>query len=244
MNSAPSNSQRPNKAKALSASQTLLWFSAGVAGMFLIVSAIFAVKLGLQGELPLMTASRAAAAPEPDKPGPATVTPPVQTTASGPGASATSNDFESGTEGILPPEAAHLAKVNIATASPPPAAAPASPAPAAEADKAIGEQVQGWARAWQEKAIDDYLKHYAPDFQPAGKLAHADWLAQRRQRLARPGTISVEIDKLQIRQDGDTASARFQQTYRADAQTLVDNKTLELVRRNGQWLILREYTGN
>ena len=72
MNSAPSNMQRPQTAKALSASQTLLWFSAGVAGMFLIVSAIFAIKYSLQGELPLMSASRAAS--EPEKPGPATVT--------------------------------------------------------------------------------------------------------------------------------------------------------------------------
>ena len=242
MNSAPSNMQRPQTAKALSASQTLLWFSAGVAGMFLIVSAIFAVKYSLQGELPLMSASRAAS--EPEKPGPATVTPPVRNaTSTGAAPAAGSSDFESGTEGILPPEAAHLAKVTIATASPAPAS-PASPPTAAETDKAIGEQVQRWAAAWQRKAIDDYLAHYAPDFQPAGKLAHADWLVQRRQRLSRPGTLSIGIDKLQVRQSGDTASARFQQTYRSDAQALVDNKTLELVRRNGQWLILREYTGN
>lgn len=242
MNSASSNTQRPQTAKALSASQTLLWFSAGVAGMFLIVSAIFAIKFSLQGGLPLMPASRAAS--EPEKPGPTTVTPPVRnatSSAAPPGAG--SSDFESGTEGILPPEAAHLAKVTIATTSPAPAA-PASPPAAAEADKALSEQLQGWAAAWQRKAIDDYLRYYAPDFQPAGKLAHADWLAQRRQRLSRPGTLRIEIDKLQIRQSGDTASARFQQTYRSDAQTLVDSKTLELVRRDGQWLILREYTDN
>ena len=113
MNSAPSNMQRPQTAKALSASQTLLWFSAGVAGMFLIVSAIFAVKYSLQGELPLMSASRAAS--EPERPGPATVTPPVRNaTSTGAAPAAGSSDFESGTEGILPPEAAHLAKVTIA----------------------------------------------------------------------------------------------------------------------------------
>ena len=251
MNSAPSNTQHPSNAKALSASQTLLWFSAGVAGMFLIVSAIFAIKLSLQGELPFMTASRAVAAPEPDKPRPASVSPPVQNTASGPGTGATTSDFESGTEDILPPEATHLAKVNIATGGPaaapaqPAQTAPSMPAPAAaEAGEAIGKHVHDWAAAWQNKAIDDYLKHYAPDFQPAGKLTHADWLAQRRQRLSRPGAISIEIDKLQIQQSGDTASARFLQTYRVDAQTLTDRKTLELVLRDGRWLILREYTNS
>lgn len=242
MNSAPSNTQRLRNAKALSASQTLLWFSAGVAGMFLIVSAIFAIKLSLQDKLPFTTASRAAPAPE-EKPTPTALTPPIQSAATGPGASAGSSAFESGTEGILPPEAAHLAKVTIATAGPTPAA-PATPAVAtADTGKAIDKQVRDWAAAWQGKAIDDYLKHYAPDFQPAGNLTRADWLAQRQQRLSRPGTISVEISKLEIQHDGDTASARFQQTYRADGQPLIDRKTLELVRRDGQWLIRREYTG-
>lgn len=244
MNSAPSKTPRPATTKALSASQTLLWFSAGVAGMFLIVSALFAIKLGLQGSLPFTTASQAASAPEQAAPRPTAVTPPVQATVSGPGAGATSSDFESGSEGILPPEAAHLAKVNIATAGPAPApATAAAPAPTApEAEPAIGKRVNDWAAAWQNKAIDDYLGHYAPDFKPAGKLTHGDWLAQRRQRLSRPGAISVEIIDLQIEQSGDTASARFQQTYRAETQTLTDKKTLELVRRDGQWLILREYT--
>ena len=58
MNSAPSKTPLPAIPKALSVSQTLLWFSAGVAGMFLIVSAIFAIKYSLQGELPLMSTSR------------------------------------------------------------------------------------------------------------------------------------------------------------------------------------------
>ena len=242
MNSAPSNMQRPQTAKALSASQTLLWFSAGVAGMFLIVSALFAIKLGLQGSLPFTTASQAASAPEQAASRPTAVTPPVQSTATGPGTS--NSDFESGSDGILPPEAAHLAKVNIATASPTPApATPAAPAPSApQAEPAIGKRVGDWAAAWQNKAIDAYLGHYAPDFKPAGKLTHGDWLAQRRQRLSRPGAISVEIIDLQIEQSGDTASARFQQTYRIDAQTLTDEKTLELVLRVGRWLILREYT--
>jgi ketosteroid isomerase-like protein len=130
---------------------------------------------------------------------------------------------------------------------PPPARRPhprqlRRPPPAPEAEPAIGKRVNDWAAAWQNKAIDDYLGHYAPDFKPAGKLTHGDWLAQRRQRLSRPGAISVEIIDLQIEQSGDTASARFQQIYRAEAQTLTDKKTLELVRRDGQWLILREYT--
>ena len=185
MTTSNTNPQPPySRPRPLSAVQTVLWLIAGIAGMFALVSTIFAIKLGLQGSLPFTTASQAASAPEQAAPRPTAVTPPVQATVSGPGAGATSSDFESGSEGILPPEAAHLAKVNIATAGPAPApATAAAPAPTApEAEPAIGKRVNDWAAAWQNKAIDDYLGHYAPDFKPAGKLTHGDWLAQRRQR--------------------------------------------------------------
>lgn len=255
MNSLSSNAPQLHPPRGISAGQTLLWFAAGVAGMFLLVSAIFAVKLAMQGQLPFTTTASAPRPAATATPPASAATPPIP--AAGTAAAPGGNDFESGSDGILPPEAAHLSKVSIAatpapvqTAAPTQAAttaampvATASTAVAARgADPAIGRQLQAWAEAWEGKAIDDYLQHYASDFQPAGKLSHPDWLAQRRQRLARPGTISVEISELDIRQSGDTASARFVQTYRASGQTLTDRKTLELVRRDGKWLILREYT--
>ena len=249
MNSLSSNAPQLHPPRGISAGQTLLWFAAGVAGMFLLVSAIFAVKLAMQGQLPFTTTASAPRPVATATPPASAATPPIPAagTAAAPGGS----DFESGSDGILPPEAAHLSKVSIAATpattqaaatAPTPAATASTAAAAPGADPAIGRQLQAWAEAWEGKAIDDYLQHYASDFQPAGKLSHPDWLAQRRQRLARPGTISVEISELDIRQSGDTASARFVQTYRASGQTLTDRKTLELVRRDGKWLILREYT--
>lgn len=249
MNSLSSNAPQLHPPRGISAGQTLLWFAAGVAGMFLLVSAIFAVKLAMQGQLPFTTTASAPRPAATATPPASAATPPIP--AAGTAAAPGGNDFESGSDGILPPEAAHLSKVSIAATpattqaaatAPTPAATASTAAAAPGADPAIGRHVQAWAEAWEGKAIDDYLQHYASDFQPAGKLSHPDWLAQRRQRLARPGTISVEISELDIRQSGDTASARFVQTYRASGQTLTDRKTLELVRRDGKWLILREYT--
>ena len=249
MNSLSSNAPQLHPPRGISAGQTLLWFAAGVAGMFLLVSAIFAVKLAMQGQLPFTTTASAPRPAATATPPASAATPPIP--AAGTAAAPGGNDFESGSDGILPPEAAHLSKVSIAATpattqaaatAPTPAATASTAAAAPGADPAIGRQLQAWAEAWEGKAIDDYLQHYASDFQPAGKLSHPDWLAQRRQRLARPGTISVEISELDIRQSGDTASARFVQTYRASGQTLTDRKTLELVRRDGKWLILREYT--
>lgn len=249
MNSLSSNAPQLHPPRGISAGQTLLWFAAGVAGMFLLVSAIFAVKLAMQGQLPFTTTASAPRPVATATPPASAATPPIP--AAGTAAAPGGNDFESGSDGILPPEAAHLSKVSIAATpattqaaatAPTPAATASTAAAAPGADPAIGRHVQAWAGAWESKAVDDYLAHYAADFQPTGKLSHADWLAQRRQRLARPGTISVEISELDIRQSGDTASARFVQTYRASGQTLTDRKTLELVRRDGKWLILREYT--
>ncbi len=249
MNSLSSNAPQLHPPRGISAGQTLLWFAAGVAGMFLLVSAIFAVKLAMQGQLPFTTTASAPRPAATATPPASAATPPIP--AAGTAAAPGGNDFESGSDGILPPEAAHLSKASIAATpattqaaatAPTPAATASTAAAAPGADPAIGRHVQAWAEAWEGKAIDDYLQHYASDFQPAGKLSHPDWLAQRRQRLARPGAISVEISELDIRQSGDTASARFVQTYRASGQTLTDRKTLELVRRDGKWLILREYT--
>ena len=132
----PSNSVRYHPPTKPTFRQTILWFLAGTAGMFLIVSAIFAIKLGSEGRLPFFnthntaqTASRPARTADN-----ATATPPIASqsaaeSAAAPAASSSAKEFISGAEGILPPEAAHLAKVGIATEQPPLGAAPPAPPP-------------------------------------------------------------------------------------------------------------------
>lgn len=297
----------------LTPGQTFLWFMGGIVGMFLVVSLIFAIKLGAEGRLPSLSKSARAgtvAPPAAQKASttPAPVSPPV--TAAAPAASPaeqpvsptlirpdSNRTFESGTENLLPQEVAHLAQdtpagTRTAPATPqpappapptaatppistppvtappvaaPPVAAPPlappttqapamlpraaasystpAPSPSARPAEDIRRTVNEWAAAWQSKDVDAYLKRYAGDFAPAAGLTHAAWLQQRRDRLGRPGEITVQLSELDIKADGNRATARFTQAYSAQGKTLRETKTLALTLRDGQWLIQQERIG-
>ncbi len=256
--------------RPLSAAQTVLWLMAGVAAMFLFVSAIFIVKLSLEGRPPFGGATRRTvevpASPTPGKPPAPSVAPIAQPTPANGG-------FVSGTENILPPEVAHLARSGNASPVPPAATAPSPPIVAAPIDNtqatarpapapapapppaaaptptvppatdAIAATLRAWIAAWERKDIPAYLEHYADDFTPAQALSRADWLEQRRQRLSRPGALAIRIDGLDITTRGDRATARFAQSYRAGSLNLNETKTIELTLRNGAWKILEERLG-
>lgn len=268
------NPQPPyRRPRPLSAIQTLLWLVAGIAGMFALVSTIFAVKLGLEGRLPFSDAPRAAAAATP----PAAPQPPVQAAPSAtplPAASPTAQapaGFVSGAESILPSEVAHLAKhvspldapptateppsapsisTQPPTQPPTPAAAPvaatveAIPATHPADHKRVEAALLAWAKAWSSKDVDTYLAHYADTFTPASQLSRSAWAEQRRQRIARPGDIAVALDAIAIQTEGDKASARFTQHYRAGKLKLTEAKTIELIRHGDTWLIVQERLGH
>lgn len=274
----------------LTPGQTFLWFMGGIVGMFLVVSLIFAIKLGSEGRLPSLSKSAKAATVAPPamqkaSPTPAPVSPPV--TAAAPTTAPaeqpvspslirpdSNRSFESGTENLLPQEVAHLAQdapasTSTAVVTPPVSAPPATPpalasasapapallpraaagytaatpGPSADPAEDIRRTVNEWAAAWQSKNVDAYLKHYASDFTPAAGLPHAAWLQQRRDRLGRPGEITVQLSDLDIRADGGRATARFTQAYSAQGKTLRETKTLALTLHDGQWLIGHERIG-
>ena len=133
-------------------------------------------------------------------------------------------------------------------AAPAPAAPAAAPKPATpatpSADDAIRTTLQAWASAWSSKNIDAYLAHYASGFKPAGDLDRSAWAEQRRQRIARPGDITVKLDAIDIRVDGDKASARFIQHYRSGSLKLTEPKTIALARNGSTWQITQERIGH
>lgn len=125
-----------------------------------------------------------------------------------------------------------------------PTAAAVVPTQVATADEAgAARAVRAWASAWSKKDVGSYLAAYAPDFQVPDKRARATWEAERRQRIEKPGNIDVALDNLHIRLDGETARAEFRQTYRAGTFVRKTTKRLDLVRRDGRWLIVRESVG-
>lgn len=149
----------------------------------------------------------------------------------------------------LPAPAAAVGKPMPAAATATPAAAAAAVAPgapkaaagAAGADSAdVEKAVRSWATAWSGQDLPGYLGAYAADFKPANGQSRSVWEQERRARVGGKARIGVEVRNLVVNVRGETATAQFQQVYSSDKLNETNRKTLELVRRNGSWLITKE----
>nr|MBL8411623.1 hypothetical protein [Dechloromonas sp.] len=122
-----------------------------------------------------------------------------------------------------------------------PAPAPVSPAAPAGASNDITRQIKGWAAAWAAKDYSAYSAYYARSFVPWGGLSQEAWAQLRRSRLQTRENIALDLQDLQVQMEGtERARVVFRQTYRSDAYSDTVQKTLEMVRVGGQWLIERE----
>jgi tetratricopeptide (TPR) repeat protein len=132
---------------------------------------------------------------------------------------------------------ADVKPVETKPAPPPVAAKPATAAPDASV-------VEHWAAAWSRKDVGAYLAHYARDFQTPGGVSRANWEAERRQRIGKPGEIAVSVEDVRVTPEGaDKATARFRQNYRSANLKTTSSKALQLVRQDGKWLIQQERVG-
>lgn len=132
--------------------------------------------------------------------------------------------------------------------SPAPVAKPApAPAPAAEARaeaqaRDVEAAVQAWASAWSRRDMNDYFAAYARDFN-GGKSRKA-WEQERRDRIANRRSISVKISDLDVKVNGNKATARFHQEYKSDNLNVTSGKRLDLIRQGGNWVIVKESSGS
>ena len=121
---------------------------------------------------------------------------------------------------------------------------PAKPAASGgKAETQVNAAVQAWANAWASKDVAGYLASYATDFETPDGLTRAAWEAQRKERIERPKSISVDVKVSKITVKGDEATAVFRQAYRSDAVKSNNTKTLKLVRSGDKWLIRAERAG-
>ncbi len=74
-------------------------------------------------------------------------------------------------------------------------------------------------------------------------MTHDQWAAERRARIVGKASISVKLDALEVSVNGDKATARFREDYKAGSLTANSRKTLTLEKVNGKWLIAQERTG-
>ena len=130
-----------------------------------------------------------------------------------------------------------------ATAPDASARAPSRPTPEQVGDPRgeVLAAVGAWARAWSTQNVDAYLSHYAPDFAPAHGVTRSAWERLRRSRISGPKFVSVTIEAPQVALEGDAAArVAFVQIYRSNRYFDKTDKTLELVKVRGRWLIRRE----
>ena len=147
---------------------------------------------------------------------------------------------------VAPPAPAAPAREPVAIAKPAPVPAPA-PAPAKPTNDAATHEaeaaVQNWVAAWSSKDLKAYFNAYGKDFDPAGGASRSAWEAERRSRIEGKSKISVRLEGLQVVVNGNKATAKFRQDYRANGIAISSRKTLDLVKVGNSWKIVREAVG-
>jgi tetratricopeptide (TPR) repeat protein len=101
--------------------------------------------------------------------------------------------------------------------------------------------IDGWALAWTEQRVEEYLGFYSREFTPMKGLSQEGWEVMRRGRLTGPGFISISYEDLEVEEEGPgRVSARFVQLY--DSSVLQDScvKVLALLWEDGEWKIADE----
>ncbi len=140
------------------------------------------------------------------------------------------------------PESAKVEKPEPAKAEPAKADT-AKPAPSSGAESQVSATVEAWAKAWASKDVAGYLAFYAPDFETPDGLSRAAWEAQRKDRIERPKSISVDVKMNKVTVKGNEATAVFRQNYRSDTIKSDNSKLLKLVKSGDRWLIRTERAG-
>jgi tetratricopeptide (TPR) repeat protein len=133
--------------------------------------------------------------------------------------------------------------VTAAAASAPAASAAAKPAPSASegSEAEVRAAVQAWASAWSRKDMAAYLGAYGKEFDAPG--GRKSWEEERKKRIMGKNKISVQVSNLDVKIVGSKAQVRFKQDYDADSLSVNSRKTLDFVRADNRWMIVREATG-
>ena len=133
------------------------------------------------------------------------------------------------------------AAVPVAPAAP--AAAPSLPADATitQNNPEISAFLGRWANDWQSRNAAAYFSHYVPEFKGTS-ASRAEWEASRRTRIEGRSRISVVTSDVRMRVVSPTeARLVFRQVYDSDTFKEVGTKAMLLIKRDGRWLIEREF---
>lgn len=167
------------------------------------------------------------------------VTPPANTAPVNPPAAPPSAAQPSTPPTVTPPVVAETKKPS-AVESKPVEAKPSTD----HQERVVLDAVNAWADAWAAQNVDKYLDSYAKDFKTPGGESRKQWESTRRDRVSRPSKISVKLSNLSVKIESDSAvKVTFRQAYKATGLDANSNKTLNLVKEGGRWLIQQERVG-
>jgi tetratricopeptide (TPR) repeat protein len=136
----------------------------------------------------------------------------------------------------------------VVTTTPAAATAGKKPEPiatgATDPSAEVVKTIQSWAAAWSAKDSKKYLAFYAKEFKTPDGLSRSAWEAQRKERIAAPKSIKVEVRDAKVKLvDATHATLTFRQTYRATHLNSQSTKLFDMVKADGQWLIAADHSG-
>ncbi|MBU1666715.1 MAG: tetratricopeptide repeat protein [Gammaproteobacteria bacterium] len=108
--------------------------------------------------------------------------------------------------------------------------------PSAEIERTI----HAWAEVWSQRDAEAYLAFYSKDFKVPGGGDRAEWETDRKTRVTRPEFIKVELDRIKIKLQGDSAKVSFTQSYTSNTYKDKGKKTLVLEKQDDAWKIVEE----
>jgi tetratricopeptide (TPR) repeat protein len=133
-----------------------------------------------------------------------------------------------------PANAKAMAKAGASTTKP-------STSTTASGNDEIVSSVQNWAKAWSDKNLDAYFESYSETFAPPKGDSRSAWEKMRRERINKPGNISVDLSNIVVSDVTDSsAKVSFKQNYKSASLSQRTNKVLNMKKVNGKWLIERE----
>ena len=104
--------------------------------------------------------------------------------------------------------------------------------------------MRNWAKAWAARDVKAYLAAYGRDFATPSGTSRSAWEDERRQRITSKSKISVKLENLNVSVNGNKATAKFRQDYKANELAVSSRKALDLVKSGDRWVIIRETVVN
>ncbi|MFN8627874.1 MAG: tetratricopeptide repeat protein [Candidatus Binatia bacterium] len=107
---------------------------------------------------------------------------------------------------------------------------------------AIGEAVERWRSAWEQRQFDVYTAAYSQSFVPQTDATVAQWRARKRALFDTSGSITVRLGTPGVFAiaGGATVITLFEQHYRSGTVVADELKALRWKRDDGTWKIAAE----